>query len=40
MKLMDYKRPLAEYGEIIPAIICDSLVEGGSEDLTEENWDF
>jgi hypothetical protein len=40
MKLMDYKRPLAEYGVIIPAIICDSLVEGGSEDLTEENWDF
>ena len=36
----DYSRPEIEIGEYIPAIICDSLINGGSEDLSEENWDF
>lgn len=36
----DYKSPSIDYGEYIPAIFCDSFVDGGTEDLTDENWDF
>jgi hypothetical protein len=36
----DYRSPEIELGEYIPAIICESLIDGGSEDLSEENWEF
>ena len=36
----DYKRPETEASAYIPALLCDSLVDGGSEDIVDENWDF
>ena len=36
----DYNSPKTEASAYIPALLCDSLIEGGSEDLVDEDWDF
>ncbi len=33
-----YEVPLSETGAILPDILCDSLVEGGLEDISVEDW--
>lgn len=33
-----YKAPVSEASELLPDLLCDSLVDGGLEDITEEDW--
>ena len=35
-----YVSPEIEKGGYIPALLCQSLVDGGSEDIVDEDWDF
>ncbi len=36
----DYEMPKTEVDAYIPVLLCDSLIDGGSEDIVDENWDF
>lgn len=38
--LRDYVRPEASADAYVPVLLCQSLVEGGSEDIVDENWVF
>lgn len=33
-----YSAPVTEYGVIPRGLLCESILEGGLEDLTEEEW--
>lgn len=35
---LSYKAPETDFGRFAPCLICQSFVEGGLEDLTEEEW--
>lgn len=37
-KKEEYKIPLAELCNTLPDLLCDSMLDGGLEDLTEEEW--
>lgn len=37
-KRQEYKAPLADYSEVLPDILCDSNLDGGLENLGEEDW--
>ena len=34
----EYSAPLADYGIIPRNLLCESIIDGGLEDLTEEEW--
>lgn len=40
LKKRGYESPQCEQGGYIPALLCQSLVDGGSEELVDEQWDF
>ena len=35
-----YCSPETEEGAYIPALLCDSLMNGSSEDIVDEEWQF
>ena len=39
-KRRGYISPRTEKDGYIPVLLCGSLVDGGSEDIVDEEWDF